>query len=302
MPRYGGAQDLRTAETPEPAPGPGEVLIRLEATSVNPVDRELAAGRLDSIVPAEFPLIPGWDAAGTVAEVGSEVTEYAAGDHVLGYVRRPVARWGTYAEYTVAEPRMIAPKPDFMDWDSAAGLPLAGLTALQALEAVALKDAETVLVHAAAGGVGSIAVQIAKARGARVVGTASRRNHDYLVALGAEPVEYGDGLLERVRRLVPDGIDAALDAVGAGEVDLSIRAGADPSRVVSIADPKVREKGGEYVFTEPRSEDLRALTALAESRQLIVPVSAAFPLERAAEAWEAGRTGGARGKTVLRMA
>lgn len=302
MPRYGGTRDLRTAEVPEPAPGPGEVLIRLKATSVNPVDRELAAGRLDSIMPAEFPLVPGWDAAGTVAEVGSEVAGYAVGDHVLGCVRRPVAKWGTYAEYTVAAPHMIAPKPDSMDWDSAAGLPLAGLTAIQALDAAALKDAETILVHAAAGGVGSIAVQIAKARGARVIGTASPRNHDYLVALGAEPVEYGAGLLERVRRLVPDGLDAALDAVGAGEVDLSIQAGAAPSRVVSVVDPKAREKGGEYVFTEPRSEDLRALAALAESRGLIVPVSAVFPLERAAEAWEACRSGGARGKTVLRMA
>lgn len=300
LPRYGGTQDLEAADVPEPPHGPNEVLIRLEATSVNPVDWKLAAGRLDSVLPAEFPLIPGWDAAGTVAAVGSEITDYAVGDHVLGYVRRPVARWGTYAEYTVAEPHMIAPKPDFMDWDTAAGLPLVGLTAVQMIDAVAVKDAETVLVHAAAGGVGSIAVQIAAARGARVIGTASRRNHDYLVALGAEPVEYGEGLLERVRRLAPDGVDAALDA--AGEVDLSIRAGAAPSRVVSIADPTVRERGGHYVFTEPRSDDLRLLTALAETRQLIVPVSAALPFERAAEAWEAARTGGARGKTVLRVA
>ncbi|WP_026923030.1 NADP-dependent oxidoreductase [Glycomyces arizonensis] len=298
LPRYGGAQDLEVADVPKPPCGPGEVLIRLKATSVNPVDWQLGAGRLDSIIPGEFPLIPGWDAAGTVVAAGAEITDYA----VLGYVRRPVAKWGTYAEYTIAEPRMIAPKPASLDWDSAAGLSLVGLTAVQTLDAVAVKDADTILIHAAAGGVGSIAVQVAKARGARVIGTASPRNRDYLVALGAEPVEYGDGLLERVRRLAPDGIDAALDAIGGEEIDLSIEAGADPSRVVSIADPKVREKGGKYVFIDPSSADLRTLTSLAESKQLIVPVSATFPLERAAEAWEASQTGKARGKIVLKIA
>lgn len=302
LPRYGGARDLESTDVPRPPCGLNEVLIRLKATSVNPVDRHLGAGGLDSLVPVQFPLIPGWDAAGTVVEVGAEITEYTVGDDVLGHVRRPVAKWGTYAEYTTAEPFMIAPKPASMDWHSAAGLPLAGLTALQALDAVAVKDAETVLVHAAAGGVGSIAVQIAVARGARVIGTASPRNHDYLVALGAEPVEYGDGLLERVRRLAPDGIDAALDAVGAGEFDLSAGAGADPSRIVSIADPKVRERGGVHVFTEPDSGDLRALTTLVESRELTVPVSAVYPLEEAAKAWEAGRGGHARGKIILTIA
>ncbi|MCH7230126.1 NADP-dependent oxidoreductase [Glycomyces sp. L485] len=302
LPRYGGIQDLESTDVPEPPHGPNEVLIALKATSVNPVDWKVGAGYLDSFLPGEFPLIPGWDAAGTIVETGSAVTGCRVGDDVLGYVRRPVVKWGTYAEYTVAEPGMIAPKPDVVDWETAAALPLVGLTALQSLDAVRVKQGDTVLVHAAAGGVGSVAVQIAKARGARVIGTASTSNHDYLLSLGVEPVEYGNGLLERLRGLAPDGIDSALDAVGRGEVDLSIEAGADPGRVVSIADPAVREKGGKYVFVEPNADDLRTLTDLIEAKRLTVPVTATFPLDRAAEAWEASQTGRTRGKIVLTIA
>lgn len=301
LPRYGGADDLEVAEVPRPQCAAGEVLVELRATSVNPVDWKVGAGLLDAAIPGEFPLIPGWDAAGVIAEVGSGVADFAVGDEVFGYVRRPVAKWGTYAEYTIAEPGMIAKKPANLDWGSAAGLPLVGMTALQCLDAVRVKDGDTVLIHAAAGGVGTMAVQIAKARGARVIGTASARNHDYLLAFGAEPVEYGPGLLERVRRLVPDGPDAALDAVGGDAIELSIEAGTDPSRVVSIMDPAVRDLGGEYVFVSADSEDLRQLAALTETRELVVPISETYPLEQAADAWRASQTGRTRGKIVLRI-
>lgn len=301
LPRYGGADDLELIDLPRPPCAPGEVLIRLKATSVNPVDWKLGAGYLDAMIPGEFPLVPGWDAAGIVEEAGAEVTDLAVGDEVFGYVRRPAAKWGTYAEYTIAEPVMVAKKPANLDWSSAAGLPLVGLTALQCLDAVRVKEGDTVLVHAAAGGVGTMAVQIAKSRGARVIGTASARNHDYLLAFGAEPVEYGPGLLERVRRLVPDGPDAALDAVGGDAIELSIEAGTDPSRVVSIMDPAVRDLGGEYVFVSADSEDLRQLAALTETRELVVPISETYPLEQAADAWRASQTGRTRGKIVLRI-
>lgn len=301
LPRYGGADELVVADVPVPPCGPGEVLVRLRASSVNPVDWKLGAGYLDAMIPGEFPLIPGWDAAGVVTEVGSAVTDFAVGDEVFGYVRRPVAKWGTYAEYTIAEPHMIARKPASLDWASAGGLSLTGLTALQCLDAVRVKDGDTVLVHAAAGGVGTLAVQIAKARGARVIGTASARNHDYLVAFGAEPIEYGPGLLERIRRLAPEGPDAVVDAVGGGAVEVSIEAGADPSRVVSVADPSVREKGGLYVFIEVTPEDLNALADLVADRRLTVPVSEAYPLEQAADAWRASQTGRTRGKIILRI-
>lgn len=277
------------------------MLVQFKATSVNPVDWRLGAGYLDAGIPGEFPLIPGWDAAGVVVEVGSEVTAFAVGDEVFGYVRRPVAKWGTYAEYTIAEPGMITRKPANLDWGSAAGLPLVGLTALQCLDAMRVKEGDTVLVHAAAGGVGTMAVQIAKARGARVIGTASERNHDYLLAFGAEPVEYGPELLERIRRLVPEGPNAALDAAGGGAIELSIEAGTDPSRVVSIMDPAVRDQGGEYVFVSADSEDLRQLAALTEARQLTVPISETYPLDQAADAWRASQTGRTRGKIILRI-
>jgi len=236
-----------------------------------------------------------------VAEVGAEVDGFEVGDEVFGYVRRPNAKWGTYAEYTVAEPWMIARKPANLDWDSAGGLPLVGVTALQALDAVEAKEGDTVLVHAAAGGVGTIAVQIAKTRGARVIGTASARNHDYLVAFGAEPVEYGPGLLERLRRLAPEGPDAAVDAVGGDAVEVSIEAGTDPSRVVSVVDPGVRDSGGRYVFMSVTPKDLDHLAALVENRELIVPISETYPLDRAADAWRASQTGRTRGKIVLRI-
>ena len=301
LPRYGGADELEVADVPRPPCAAGEVHVRLKATSVNPVDWKVAAGYLDSAIPGEFPLIPGWDAAGIVAEVGSETEGFEVGDEVFGYVRRPVAKWGTYAEYTVAEPWMIARKPPSLDWDSAGGLSLVGVTALQALDTVQAKEGDTVLVHAAAGGVGTIAVQIAKARGARVIGTASARNHDYLLAFGAEPVEYGPGLLERIKRMVPEGPDAAVDAVGGDAVEVSIEAGTDPSRVVSVVDPGVRDAGGHYVFMTVTPKDLDHLANLIESRELIVPISETYPLDRAADAWRASQTGRTRGKIILRI-
>jgi NADPH:quinone reductase-like Zn-dependent oxidoreductase len=301
LPRYGGADELVVADVPQPACGPGEVLIRLKASSVNPVDWKLGAGHLDSVIPGEFPLIPGWDAAGVIAEVGAEVAEFAVGDEVFGYVRRPVAKWGAYAEYTVAEPHMIAHKPASLDWASAGGLSLAGLTAVQSLDAVGVKEGDTVLVHAAAGGVGTLTVQVAKARGARVIGTASAANHGYLEAFGAEPIEYGPGLLEGIQRLAPDGPDAAVDAIGGDAVDVSIAAGTDPSRVVSVADPAVREKGGQYVFIDATSEDLNTLADLTADRRLTVPISKTYPLRETAQAWRASQTGRARGKIILRI-
>jgi NADPH:quinone reductase-like Zn-dependent oxidoreductase len=301
LPRYGGVGELEVVEIPRPPCGPGEFLIKLKATSINPVDWKLGAGHLDTAVPGAFPLIPGWDAAGVIAEVGADVADFEVGDEVFGYVRRPIAKWGTYAEYTIAEPWMLARKPANLDWDSAGGLPLVGVTALQALDAVGAKEGDTVLVHAAGGGVGTIAVQIAKARGARVIGTASAYNHDYLLAFGAEPVEYGPGLVERIKRLVPGGPDAAVDAVGGEAVEVSIEAGTDPSRVVSVVDPGVRESGGHFVFMSVTPKDLDHLAGLVERRELIVPISETYPLERAADAWRASQTGRTRGKIVLRI-
>ncbi|RAY11738.1 NADP-dependent oxidoreductase [Actinomadura craniellae] len=296
---YGGPDDLEPAEFPEPKVAPGEVLVRVRAAGVNPVDWKIAEGLLDALLEVRFPLVPGWDVAGVVEQVGLDVEEFSVGDEVMGYIRKDTVQLGAYAERVAASVRLLARRPAALSWEQAAGLPLAGLTAYQSLERVGVAAGETVLVHAAAGGVGSLGVQLAVARGARVIGTASERNHGFLRELGAEPVAYGDGLAERVRELAPEGVDAALDFVGGGVVDLSQELLRRRDRVASIADPEAVAKGGHYVWVRPDSVDLTVLADLADAGRLDVPVDRVLPLADAAEAWRYSRTGRARGKVVL---
>ncbi|KJS63339.1 NADP-dependent oxidoreductase [Streptomyces rubellomurinus] len=297
---YGGPDVLEYGDVPEPKLGPDSVLVRVAAASVNPVDWKIQAGYLDGMMDVVFPVIPGWDVAGVVERVGVGVTEFTPGDEVIGYVREDMVRRGTFAEYVAAPVRTLARKPANLDFAEAAGLPLAGLTAYQALTgALELKPGETVLVHAAAGGVGSLAVQIAVALGARVIGTASDRNHDYLRGLGAEPVAYGDGLAERVRALAPEGVDAVLDLVGGEALGISPALLAEGGRLASVADGAVLGLGGRYVFVRPDAADLTALTDLAESGLLTVEVAATFPLEQTADAQRLNAAGHTRGKIVV---
>ncbi|CAM5504267.1 NADP-dependent oxidoreductase [Streptomyces hirsutus] len=198
--RYGGPEVLELTEMPEPRVGPDTVLVKVRAAAVNPVDWKCREGYLDQILAPVFPVVPGWDVSGVVVRPGAAVPEFAAGDEVIGYVREDFLSRGTFAEYVAAPVRALARKPRNLSFEEAAGLPLAGLTAYQVLHrALRVKRGETVLVHAAAGGVGSIAVQLAAHLGARVLGTASERNHDFVRSLGGEPVAYGDGLAERLR-------------------------------------------------------------------------------------------------------
>ncbi|MFF3763257.1 NADP-dependent oxidoreductase [Streptomyces sp. NPDC001922] len=294
---YGETPQL--TEEPEPKVGPDSVLIRTKAAGVNPVDWKVAAGYLDQALYCHFPFVPGWDVAGVVEQVGPAVTEFAPGDEVIGYNRQDHVQHGTYAELVTAPVRTLARKPASLSWAQAAGLPLAGLTAYQSLRAAGVGTGDTVLVHAAAGGVGSLAVQIAVARGARVIGTASERNHDFLRSLGAEPVTYGDGLPDRVRALAPDGVDAALDFVGGAAVAQSLEVTGAPERIVSIADFQVAAVGGRYVFVRPDAADLTALGELADAGKLTVPVDQELPLAEAAEAFRISQEGRTRGKIVL---
>ncbi|MGW8552477.1 NADP-dependent oxidoreductase [Streptomyces tubercidicus] len=296
---YGGPEVLTYTDHPEPKVGPDSFLIRVKAAGVNPVDWKILAGYLDPMLDGHFPLIPGWDVAGVVEAVGADATEYAVGDEVIGYVRKDEVQHGTFAELVAAPVRTLARKPASLSWQEAAGLPLAGLTAYQALDRVGVTAGETVLVHAAAGGVGSLAVQIAIAQGARVIGTAGEHNHEFLRSLGAEPVIYGEGLAARVRGLAPEGIDAAVDFVGGGVVDVSQGLLKDRSRVASITDGEVKAKGGHMVWVRPDTADLTALGALADAGKLTVPVAASFPLSEAAEAFRQSMTGRTRGKLVL---
>ncbi|MFD9789837.1 NADP-dependent oxidoreductase [Streptomyces sp. NPDC059070] len=297
--KYGSADDLRLVDRPEPKVAPGEVLIRVRAAAVNPVDWKLAAGYLDPIMEVAFPLISGWDVAGVIEAVGLDVPEYRVGDEVFGYVRKDWAQNGTYAELVAAPVRCVARKPAALSWEEAAGVPLAGLTAHQSIRRAGVTAGETVLVHAASGGVGAFAVQILVALGARVIGTASERNHEFLRGLGAEPVTYGDGLEERVRALAPEGVDAALDFAGSGVVDLSQALLKRPERLVSIADQAAAEKGGHSLWVRPDPEDLAELARLADDGKLTVHVERAFPLAEAADAWRLSQEGRTRGKIVL---
>ncbi|MFD8871230.1 NADP-dependent oxidoreductase [Streptomyces sp. NPDC059590] len=298
--RYGGPEVLEYGEVREPKVGPDSVLVKVMAAGVNPVDWKARAGYLAPVLEAVFPVIPGWDVAGVVERPGLAVTEFAAGDEVIGYVREDFLSRGTFAEYVAAPVRTLARKPRNLTFTQAAGIPLAGLTAYQTLvKALKVTEGDTVLVHAAAGGVGSMAVQLAKHLGARVLGTASERNHEYLRALGAEPVTYGEGLADRVRALAPGGVDAVFDTVGGDALTDSVPLLSGGGRLASITDQAVLALGGRYVFVRPDANDLQDLTDIAERGALGVEVSAVFPLKNTADAHRLNEEGHTRGKIVV---
>ncbi|MDT9696250.1 NADP-dependent oxidoreductase [Streptomyces sp. P17] len=301
--RYGGPEVLAHGEVADPKVGPDSVLVKVRAAAVNPVDWKCREGYLDGALQAVFPVVIGWDVSGVVVQPGVSVTEFAVGDEVIGYVREDLLCRGTFAEYVAAPVRTLARKPRNLSFEEAAGLPLVGLTAYQVLiKVLQVKRGETVLVHAAAGGVGSIAVQLARHVGARVIGTASAKNHDFVRGLGGEPVEYGEGLVERVRGLAPEGVDAVLDTVGGQALQASANVLSPEGRLVSIADPEVFGYGGRYYFVRPDAEDLLRLTELAEGGAVSVHVSETFPLERAADAYRLNEEGRTRGKIVVTVA
>ncbi|MEU5028733.1 NADP-dependent oxidoreductase [Streptomyces milbemycinicus] len=298
--RYGGPEVLEYGEVGEPKVGPDTVLVKVRAAAVNPVDWKARAGYLDSVLEAVFPVIPGWDVAGVVERTGPAVTEFTAGDEVIGYVREDFLSRGTFAEYVAAPLRTLARKPRNLTFTQAAGVPLAGLTAYQTLvKVLEVAEGDTVLVHAAAGGVGSMAVQLARHLGARVIGTASERNHEYLRQLGAEPIAYGDGLRDRVRTLAPGGVNAVFDTVGGEALTESVPLLAPGGRLASITDQTVLALGGRYVFVRPDPNDLQDLTDIAERGALGVEVSSVFPLEKTADAHRLNEEGHTRGKIVV---
>ena len=293
---------LEVVELDEPKVGPDWVKIAVRASSVNPVDWKIASGGLDAVLDTYFPVVPGWDVSGVVEEVGPSVTNLAVGDEVFGYVRKDAVQHGTYAEKVAAPIRTVTKKPANASFEQAAAIPLAGLTAFQALvHHLDVGADDIVLVHGASGGVGSFAVQIARSLGARVLGTASERNHDYLRGLGAEPVTYGDGLADRVRELAPDGVTAVLDLSGS-DLDTTphVLADGNDGRVASIVDgATAKQQGGHYVFVRPDADDLDELASLFDDGTLTVEIAATFPLDESQKAWELNQDGHTRGKIVI---
>jgi NADPH:quinone reductase-like Zn-dependent oxidoreductase len=299
--RFGGEDVLQLRDDlPDPPVGPDVVLVRVHAAGVNPVDLGIRAGRLAGSFPHHFPIVPGWDVSGVVEAAGPAVTAFAPGDEVYGYVRRDDVQWGTTAEFVPAPQRCLAHKPSSLSFAEAAGVPLAGLTAYQALtEALDVGEGDRVLVHRASGGVGFFAVQIAVALGAHVIGTSGPRNHGFLRDAGvAETLDYSAG---PISEQLAEPVDAVLDLVGGDTLADAPKQVHDVARIASVVDPVVNEMGGRYVFVRPEHEHLEELGRMADAGQLRVPIARAFPLGQAAEAQRLVAGGHVRGKVVITL-
>jgi NADPH:quinone reductase-like Zn-dependent oxidoreductase len=299
--RFGDESVLQLRDDlPEPPVGPDTVLVRTHAVGVNPVDVGIREGHLAGMFPHHFPIVPGWDLAGVVERVGPAVVDFAPGDEVFGYLRRDDVQWGTAAEFVPAPQRCLAHKPQSLSFAEAGALPLAGLTAYQALtEALDVGEGDRVLVHRAAGGVGFFAVQIAAALGAHVIGTASPRNHGFLRDAGAaEVLDHSAG---PISGQLSEPVDAVLDLVGGDTLADAPKQVRDPARIASVVDPSVLELGGRYVFVRPDAHDLAELGRMADAGQLRVAIAKAFPLERTADAHRLVAAGHVRGKVVVTL-
>jgi NADPH:quinone reductase-like Zn-dependent oxidoreductase len=294
---YGGTDVLRVVDAPELSAGPGQVRVAVRAAGINPIDSKILHGYMAEVMPLTLPAGLGSDLAGVVDEVGAGVTEFEVGDEVLGSSLTP-----GLSESALADPANLVIKPADVSWEVAGGVAGAGGTAWAVLNQLGIRVGETLLIHAAAGGVGTFAVQLAVARGARVIGTASESNFEYLRSIGAEPVRYGDGLLERIRAIAPDGVDAVLDASGRGEIPLSIELAGGPDRVLTLVAFDAADTGIQ-VFVggtgDERGPALRDIASLLEKRALTVPIWRTFPLEETAAALDASNAGHLKGKIVV---
>jgi NADPH:quinone reductase-like Zn-dependent oxidoreductase len=303
---YGGPEVLAVIEVDPGEPGPGHVLVKVRAAGVNPADWKAYTGAFGTNAD-RLPLRLGYEAAGEVLAVGTGVTAFTPGDAVIAYRAS-----GAYADRLVLPEASLVPKPPELSWEQAAGLLLAGTTAWHALAATDVHGGDTLLVHGAAGGVGDMVTQLALLRGARVIGTARPQNHDWLRALGAEPVAYGPGLVDRVRTVLRgpfDTVTAAIDTVGTDEaLETSVAMVADRGRIASIAGFRrgselgIRLLGGgpgadpgDGIRASARTE----LAALAAAGRLVVTVAATYPLADVATAHRDGMAGHSRGKIIL---
>jgi len=290
---YGDPEVLEWGEAPDPHPGPGQIRVAVRAASVNPIDWKAFSGLMSGGEPMAGTGYLGYDAAGVVDEVGDGVTGVSVGDDVFGRGRN------TQAEYALLD--SWAAKPPSIDWAVAAAAGVAGETAERGLRLLDVKAGDTLFVDGGAGGVGAVTVQMALARGARVIASASEANHDYLREIGATPVLYGQGLAERVRAAAGGPVDAVFDVAGKTPVEDLISLASEPSQVLSVANFAAGRAGARVTGGGADSQPMQALAQVADllaQNKLVIKVQT-FPFDRAAEAYRISQTGHLRGKLVL---
>ncbi|MEV4126738.1 NADP-dependent oxidoreductase [Nocardia sp. NPDC049707] len=296
--RYGGIEELKVVKVPTPKAGPGRVVVEVVAAGINPGEGYIRSGALHEQWPATFPSGEGTDFAGRIVEIGSGVGGLEVGAEVVGFTDERAS----HATHVVVSAAQVTLKPAKLDWDVAGALYVAGTTAFAAVQAVDPQAGDTVAVSGAAGGVGSIAVQLLRARGATVLGIASEANHDWLRKLGAVPVAYGAGLIDRIRAAAPDGVDAFIDTFGAEYVDLAIELGIPPERIDTIINFEAADRYG--VQTDGNAaagtiDVLAELADLAAAGTVEVPIAAVYPLDRVQDAYRELEQRHTRGKIVL---
>jgi NADPH:quinone reductase-like Zn-dependent oxidoreductase len=295
--QYGDVDVLRVAEVTRPGTGPGQVLVQVKAAGINPGEAKIRNGSLHSRWPTTFPSGEGSDLAGIVAETGPGVTSFAVGDEVIGFTHNR----GSHAEYVLVDEENLTAKPAGVGWEAAGALFVAGSTAYAAVRAVRPRDGDTVVVSGAAGGVGAIAVQLAKRAGATVVGVASEANHQWLRSHGVLPVTYGDGVADRILDAAGKA-DAFIDTYGNGYVQLAIDLGVPPDRIDTIVLADGLDRLGvktDANMAGASAAVLAELAGLIAAGELEIPIAAAFPLDQVREAYTRLAEGHIRGKIVL---
>jgi NADPH:quinone reductase-like Zn-dependent oxidoreductase len=294
---YGDVNVLKVVQVPTPEPGDGQVLVQVKAAGINPGEAKIRDGLLHAMWPATFPSGEGSDLAGVVASTGPGVTLFAAGDEVIGWTDNRASQ----AEYVVVDEQNLTARPAGVPWEVAGSLYVAGATAWAAVRAVALTEGDTVVVSGAAGGVGAIAVQLARLAGATVIGLAGTSNHDWLTGHGVIPVTYGDGVADRIRQAAGK-VDAFVDTFGDDYVELALELGVEPSRIDTIVRfDAVKKYGvkGEGSMAGSSASILGELAGLIAEGKLEVPIAATFPLSQVQDAYRQLASGHIRGKIVL---
>jgi NADPH:quinone reductase-like Zn-dependent oxidoreductase len=295
---YGDIDVLQVREVPRPTPGPGEVVVRVRAAGINPGENSIRSGLMHAMWPATFPSGEGSDLAGTVDEVGADVRTWAVGEEVVGWVDTR----GSHAELVVVPADQLVRRDPAVPWEVAGALFVAGTTAHAAVAAVGVGPGDTVVVSGAAGGVGSLTVQLARRAGATVIGLASPANQDWLTAHGVTPVTYGDGVADRITAAAPGGVDAFIDTFGSGYIDLALDLGVAKDRVNTIIDFANAGRLGvkaEGMDGSANAEVLGELVKLVAAGELEVPIAATYPLTEVRAAYRELMRRHARGKIVL---